>query len=491
MSQPPKKRKKGYVKGGGDSASSLDSLFSGSVSDGRRQHIARPLQYGTKRGPSLAKFVASGEGGSSDEEEAASDNDAEDDEEGGKNTGQAQVAQSSGQREMAHLKRLRERGITLRLRERGITLDDGDGEDGEVGVDEDEEKQQAGAEEMEDADEQETASGPVEGETKKQARLREREERRRKMAKIFNDTKGETFEKFTTKGVVHPLSGEVLPEKGPEPEIKDAWMDSLEDQGDKEGGDSALFSSSSSSLASSSSSFDSSSSSADSADEAKRDEFELKKILLQHMHPGESVLKALKRLGGGPSKTQLKKKNVRTKTKPSDDATATKEAGAASDDKPAADAAEQKRQFEELTGAANELLAQGVFSIYQDVYGKIKWQLECHERKLQAEAKAREEVLKSTGPKWEFRWNTKDQLRGPHTAKEMQAWQDAGYFKHPDMRVRLHQDGQADAGWQEVGAVKSWEEGFKSPDAAGAKWGTEDTPTTRSKNHAHSASGTL
>eukprot|EP00457_Paulinella_chromatophora_P012893 gb/GEZN01013142.1/.p1 GENE.gb/GEZN01013142.1/~~gb/GEZN01013142.1/.p1 ORF type:complete len:182 (+),score=39.78 gb/GEZN01013142.1/:342-887(+) len=180
------------------------------------------------------------------------------------------------------------------------------------------------------------------------------------------------------------------------------------------------------------------------------------------MKEGESVLMALKRLGAQPEKKALKKKNVRTKTAPPTATTATTGKKEAESGASTEELANNKIGFEQVTYAANALLASGVFSIYQDVFAKIKWQVEMSERKELEEQKKKAALLEAAkGCKWEYRWNMTDQIRGIHTAQEMQAWQNAGYFKNPDVRVRIQREGQGpDDGWRTVQDVKTWEEGY-------------------------------
>lgn len=101
-------------------------------------------------------------------------------------------------------------------------------------------------------------------------------------------------------------------------------------------------------------------------------------VLLKHMQPGETVLRAVKRLGvpitvGGakgaaapaPAASKTKMKNVRSKPKEGADAPA---AAAALD--PVAEK-QRKAAFAELTEAAQGFLSSGYVEIYGDTYEKI------------------------------------------------------------------------------------------------------------------------
>jgi len=152
------------------------------------------------------------------------------------------------------------------------------------------------------------------------------------------------------------------------------------------------------------------------------DALDLRRILLKHMKPGEDVFAALKRIKPKPkagaaenkAKQPTKMKNQRKKT-PSWMETDDKK----SDSKEGEDEAssQQLKAFNELTDAAQSLLAQGFYDVYEHTYERVahmvRSQEVAEEKKREWEAKQRarrEEEAKQEGmaPKWEYKWNAQD-----------------------------------------------------------------------------------
>ena len=123
------------------------------------------------------------------------------------------------------------------------------------------------------------------------------------------------------------------------------------------------------------------------------DQAAAREILLKHMKPGESVVKAVKRLGSSTTsnsstgaatapKSMNRMKNVRTKNLPPATAATSSTSAATTEDLAAAK--ERKRAFDELTEAAQGFIASGQPEIYQDTYEKIESLVLAHRARLAA-----------------------------------------------------------------------------------------------------------
>jgi len=215
-------------------------------------------------------------------------------------------------------------------------------------------------------------------------------------------------------------------------EVKDAWLDNVDMQKlrektaeEKEAEEAA----------------------ADAEDEAqaKYNEFNNYKQMVELMRPGESVAKSLRRLGGGQkavSQSQRWKK---------------KKAGAVEDPKEK----ENKEQMLKLTGIADEILTRsGNMEIYEMTYEGILFKIKAEEEKKVGKKatvpdnvddddaldmfaenldgdKKKEEVAAAPVKEdpvlddvsWEFKWKSEDvELHGPHTSQKMLDWQESGFF---------------------------------------------------------------
>ncbi|XP_040211759.1 CD2 antigen cytoplasmic tail-binding protein 2 [Rana temporaria] len=102
--------------------------------------------------------------------------------------------------------------------------------------------------------------------------------------------------------------------------------------------------------------------------------------------------------------------------------------------------AEEAEPLNQLISLADQMVALGVYEVYQDTYEKLAFRLrgmtaapsldmfadEVTEEKLEKkeESPVIDEVL------WEYRWENKDsaELYGPFTSTQMQEWVDQGYF---------------------------------------------------------------
>ncbi|XP_069507757.1 CD2 antigen cytoplasmic tail-binding protein 2 isoform X2 [Ambystoma mexicanum] len=178
--------------------------------------------------------------------------------------------------------------------------------------------------------------------------------------------------------------------------------------------------------------------------------------LLEMLQPGETVAKAIRRLGvKGPKELALPRKWKPRKPKEGEPIPVVQEEPV--------DEAEQLRkgQLERLTGLADQMVARGVYEIYQDTCEKLAYRLkvltavpdvaavapvamdepldmfadEIDEAKLsrirqEKEEKEEKEKMMLDDTMWEYKWenNDKAELYGPFTSAQMQDWVDQGYF---------------------------------------------------------------
>ncbi|KAG9461972.1 hypothetical protein GDO78_015228 [Eleutherodactylus coqui] len=190
---------------------------------------------------------------------------------------------------------------------------------------------------------------------------------------------------------------------------------------------------------------------------------EMKNILeeiLKVLQPGETVAKGIQRLGGGGS--QKKSKRVRQRRGPPNsdlkdaaevtqrsaedrtDAPRTAEVPSGEDPQPEDTVCpdEKLEPLDQLISLADQMVALGVYDVYQDSYEKLAYKLralepppapaldmfadEVAEEKLATKdvVHADDDVL------WEYRWENKEgaELYGPFTSTQMQEWVDDGYF---------------------------------------------------------------
>lgn len=158
------------------------------------------------------------------------------------------------------------------------------------------------------------------------------------------------------------------------------------------------------------------------------------------LKPGETILSAIRRLGG---KTKSLSASAKLKAK--------KQKQQASEPQ---DNEENKKQLLSLTELADTLLQGGDFGIYQDTYEKLQYKLKKvteEAKKLddddeleavfrQSEGKAEEKPQASSGSKniadddgvyWQYKWDDSKnaEIFGPFTSSEMLDWTEQGYFK--------------------------------------------------------------
>ena len=124
--------------------------------------------------------------------------------------------------------------------------------------------------------------------------------------------------------------------------------------------------------------------------------------LMIHMNDDETVLECLARLGSKPQK----KKQRKGENMEIDEATDPE--------------ARRRETVEDITGAADQLLARGEAEVYD------------HEKALLMRQYRRETGEDWQGPvvekHFEFRWEPDGEAHGPYDRQAMMAWTDAGYF---------------------------------------------------------------
>jgi len=183
------------------------------------------------------------------------------------------------------------------------------------------------------------------------------------------------------------------------------------------------------------------------------------KQMVELMRPGESVAKALRRLGGGQkaqSASQRWKK---------------KKAGVVEDPQEK----ENKEKMLKLTGIADEILTRsGNMEIYEETYEGIIFKIKATEEKkvgvkpsipanmndddaldmfadyldgdknetevvstndskndeTEADEKKPSDTLELDDVSWEYKWKTEDEeVHGPHSSQKMFDWQESGFFE--------------------------------------------------------------
>ncbi len=188
--------------------------------------------------------------------------------------------------------------------------------------------------------------------------------------------------------------------------------------------------------------------------EAKYDEGEAYRGILALIRPGESVARAIRRLGGGKKTTaqKLKEKKRIREGKETEEEKSNREA------------------MERLSGLADAVLSRsGHMEIYEETHESIAYKIKKEEEEnkkktteipegvdeddaLDMFMETAKESEKDEEPKpgtssssskaaapalslddevrWEFRWENEDgaEVHGPHTSQEMLDWQESGFF---------------------------------------------------------------
>ena len=187
---------------------------------------------------------------------------------------------------------------------------------------------------------------------------------------------------------------------------------------------------------------------ADVEGEEKIDRLAIQKQILEILRPGETILKALKRLGGNKGQTASEK--WKKPKKGSENKMEVEQSEPSADDK--------KLVVENLTGLADQLIAEGDYSIYDETYERLKLKIEREEKAKEpvdifAETSSVAEASSTVEPAgskdngtsssntsgaappfsnevlWEYKWDKdSSDIHGPFSSTQMSDWVDSGYF---------------------------------------------------------------
>eukprot|EP00731_Ephydatia_muelleri_P019597 Em0012g422a len=177
----------------------------------------------------------------------------------------------------------------------------------------------------------------------------------------------------------------------------------------------------------------------------KTDRLAVQKQILEILRPGETILKALKRLGG--SKVQTASEKWKKPKKGSEIKMEEEQCEPSAEDK--------KLVVENLTGLADQLIADGDYSIYDETYERLKLKIQREEKAKEpvdifAEASSVAEASSPVEPAgskdsgtpssgaappfsnevlWEYKWDKdSSDIHGPFSSTQMSDWVDSGYF---------------------------------------------------------------
>lgn len=166
------------------------------------------------------------------------------------------------------------------------------------------------------------------------------------------------------------------------------------------------------------------------------------KSIVDILQPGETVLKAIKRLGGKSQSGSSASRRWNAKRKKLDQGYVSGECGGTSGD---------KELLLKLTGLADDLLQAGVFSIYQDTYEKLQYKVKEMEKDEKEETEddaieaafqqGSEETstaqVEASKPEtlddettWYYKWKNEGDAEtfGPFASSQMLEWANQGYF---------------------------------------------------------------
>ncbi|KAF9437359.1 hypothetical protein BGZ76_001076 [Entomortierella beljakovae] len=176
--------------------------------------------------------------------------------------------------------------------------------------------------------------------------------------------------------------------------------------------------------------------------------FELVNIL----KPGENVLEALQREGGGKkqgSKGAKKKRKPWQKNKKTDDMSDVETNPESEED------IKRKKAIEKLTDLCDQMMAKGHFDIYEETYEQVvralrradvipdDWIIGTPVRRVGDEAQDLDDDIFSTDVSWEYKWATPaegqngDEIFGPFSGVEMKSWNEQGFFSQGILARRV------------------------------------------------------
>ncbi|KAF9911678.1 hypothetical protein EC991_002796 [Linnemannia zychae] len=171
------------------------------------------------------------------------------------------------------------------------------------------------------------------------------------------------------------------------------------------------------------------------------------------LRPGESVVGALQRLGGGkkggPKGAKAAKKKAWQKNKSTDMDTDTTGKEAEGEPVESEDDAKRRLTIEKLTDLCDKMMAMGHFDVYEETYEQVvrklrradiiedDWEIGTRvlrpSEKLAALLAVEEE---STPVQWEYKWanpqesQDADQVFGPFSGADMKSWSQQGFFSN-------------------------------------------------------------
>lgn len=154
------------------------------------------------------------------------------------------------------------------------------------------------------------------------------------------------------------------------------------------------------------------------SDQPVKSDIDLQRELMGLLEPGETVIRAIRRLGKRPrgnkrpAPVQHWRKSKKRKTGEAD----AKQTPAS---RPKKSAEEQKRaqDLDKISGLANELMSRGRHDVYQ-----------ASREGLQGEVRAAD-AKKQQAKEWEYKFSKDGPVHSGFTASQMQKWKDANYFK--------------------------------------------------------------
>ncbi|XP_071988169.1 CD2 antigen cytoplasmic tail-binding protein 2 [Engystomops pustulosus] len=181
----------------------------------------------------------------------------------------------------------------------------------------------------------------------------------------------------------------------------------------------------------------------DSDSDEGRAPMEMKNILeeiLKVLQPGETVARGIQRLGGSGPRKRVKRdpRESRRHSADIDDAGEEPRTAAHLEDPPCPD--DKVEPLDRLISLADQMVALGVYDVYQDSYEKLAYKLRSMEslpaldmfaEEVEEEKLGTKEVPQATDEvMWEYKWENKEgaELYGPFTSTQMQGWVDDGYF---------------------------------------------------------------
>jgi hypothetical protein len=198
----------------------------------------------------------------------------------------------------------------------------------------------------------------------------------------------------------------------------------------------------------------------DDDDDVEIDPLALRRTIVNCLLEGETIVTALRRLGGSADKKKKqqqqakkkKKKNGGNKWDTPVDGDGDGDGGDGGVAETAEEKAEKKRQFDAVTDAADALLSAGVYNVFGETRRRHAFEL----RTLEEEAAARAKAAASGVMQWQYKWSKTDPtIHGPFGGSEMDSWAAQGFFKDAFVRC-LAGSPAAPRDWTHASKVESF-----------------------------------